>query len=182
MLGFNASIPEEVEAYVVGSVGNNYVSLTEVNGVLAANTPIVVKAEAGEYSFSYTTETAKEITEPAIDYLKGTLYDKYIAEEAYVLSMMDGESGFYKAALNCNAQGGEGTTHFLNNANKAYFALPAASMVQFYSFRFGDGTTEIDDIVANKETSNLTYDLTGRRVEKAEKGIYIVNGKKILIK
>ncbi len=81
-----------------------------------------------------------------------------------------------------NAQGNAGTTHFLNNANKAYLVLPQASNVSFYSFIFGDGTTAIDDIVTNETDSTLIYDLAGRRVEKAGKGIYIVNGKKLLIK
>ena len=182
MLGFNAAIPDEVETYVVESIEGESVILTEVGGILAANTPVVVKAENGEYRFSYTTETATEITGSAIDCLNGTLYNKYIGGEAYVLGVVDGETGFYKALLNCNAQGGEGTTHFLNNANKVYLVLPEASMVQFYSFRFGDGTTAIDDIVASETAPTLIYDLTGRRVEKAGKGIYIVNGKKILIK
>ena len=182
MLGFNAVIPEEVESYVVGGVEGEYVILTEVNGVLAANTPVVVKAESGEYQFSYTTETATEITDPTMDYLKGTLYNKYISGEAYVLGLGDSEVGFYKAVLNMNAQGNAGTTHFLNNANKAYLVLPQASNVSFYSFIFGEGTTAIDDIVTNETDSTLIYDLAGRRVEKAGKGIYIVNGKKLLIK
>ena len=39
----------------------------------------------------------------------------------------------------------------------------------------------IEQLTTNQ--SQLTiYDLTGRRVEKAEKGIYIVNGKKVVIK
>ena len=181
VLGFNATIPEDVEAYVVGRVEKEYVSLAKVTGVLAANTPVLVNAERENYLFSYTTKTATAPAEATMNYLEGTLYNKYVREEAYVLSMQDGEVGFYKAALK-NEQGGEGTTHFLNNANKAYLVLPEASGVSFYSFRFGDDTTTIDDIVADDEASAVIYDLTGRRVEKAEKGIYIVNGKKILVK
>ena len=182
MLGFDAVIPEGVNAHIVTAVNDakSSAQLTEVKGVLPANTAILVNAEeVGEYEFAYTTATPAAIED---NMLAGTLYNKYVGGEAYVLSVVNDEVGLYKAALNSNAQGGEGTTHFLNNANKAYLALPAASKVMFYSFNIGGGTTAIDEIVANKETSNLTYDLTGRRVEKAEKGIYIVNGKKILVK
>ena len=178
VLGFNAIIPEGVKTYVVGDIKDEYASLEEVSGVLAANTPVVVKAGNGNYQFSYTSETVDQTT----NYLKGTLYNEYVSGEAYVLSSQDDEVGFYKATLNKNAQGGEGTTHFLNNANKAYLNLPEASGVSFYSFRFGDGTTAIDSIADDEAVSTAIYDLTGRRVEKVEKGIYIVNGKKILVK
>ena len=96
--------------------------------------------------------------------------------------MPDGVVGFYKPILNCNAQGGEGTTHFLNNANKAYLVLPAPSGVAAYSFSFGDGATAVDGVFENVDAATGIYDLTGRRIEKAEKGIYIVNGKKLFIK
>ena len=180
MLGFNAYIPQDVEAYVVGSIENEYVKLTEVSGVLAANTPVLLKAASGAYEFSYTTETATAAK--VNDYLDGSLYNKYIAGEAYILGMPDGVVGFYKPILNCNAQGGEGTTHFLNNANKAYLVLPAPSGVAAYSFSFGDGATAVDGVFENVDAATGIYDLTGRRIEKAEKGIYIVNGKKLFIK
>ena len=179
MLGFDAAIPEGVEAYVVGRVEKEYVSLAKVTGVLAANTPVVVKAAKGEYQFTYAADAATAIS--AMDCLKGTLYNKYIGEEAYVLSMQDGEVGFYKAALNKNSSGGEGGTHFLNNANKAYLVLPEASGVSFYSFRFGDDTTAIEEVVADEPHSTGIYDLTGRRVgDTAVKGIYIIDGKKVV--
>ena len=43
-----------------------------------------------------------------------------------------------------------------------------------------DLDTNIDAIVTDAET--VIYDLLGRRVEKMEKGLYIVNGKKVLVK
>ena len=42
--------------------------------------------------------------------------------------------------------------------------------------------TGIESPMLEAQGSQLIYDLTGRRVEKAEKGIYIVNGKKVVIK
>ena len=43
-------------------------------------------------------------------------------------------------------------------------------------------TTGIENSELNTQNSALIYDLMGRRVEKAEKGIYIVNGNKVVIK
>ena len=45
-----------------------------------------------------------------------------------------------------------------------------------------DGTTLIEEIECDTESLDVIYDLQGRRVLDTEKGIYIVNGKKVLIK
>ena len=43
-------------------------------------------------------------------------------------------------------------------------------------------TTGIENSELKIENSDVIYDLQGRRVEKMEKGVYIVNGKKVVIK
>ncbi len=43
-------------------------------------------------------------------------------------------------------------------------------------------TTDIDEITNNAHQRSATFDLHGRRVNKAGKGLYIVNGKKVLVK
>ena len=88
---------------------------------------------------------------------------------------------------------------FLNN-NNFYYATASTKHMKAFRAYFGfvdylpeadagvkmnifvDGeSTRIDGLLP--ETSNdAIYDLTGRKVEKAEKGIYIVNGKKVLVK
>ena len=91
--------------------------------------------------------------------------------------------GLYKAQLNKNEAGAAGETHFLNNAGKAY--LPASAVADasapMFSFDRGEGTTDIIDVEPAMENV-VIYDLTGRRVEKMEKGIYIVNGRKVYVK
>ncbi len=49
---------------------------------------------------------------------------------------------------------------------------------------FGGGTTGLDMTTVNRPqtTDGSYYDLSGRRVEKPTKGLYIVNGKKVIIK
>ncbi len=179
VLGFNATIPtaEGFKAYTVASVEDGYVKLAEATGVLGANTPIIVNAPATNYDFAYTTEVAT-ITESG---LEGTLYNKNIQPDgvAYVLSNKNG-IGLYKAVLN-QAEG----TAFLNNANKAYLVVPATegtANVASYSFRFGEGTTGVENVVVENEVKAI-YDLTGRRVENiSASGIYIVGGRKVLVK
>ena len=74
-------------------------------------------------------------------------------------------------------------TAFLNNHHKAYLPAPANSEgVKSYSFRF-PGTTGIEEVKGENGEVKAIYDLTGRRIEAiTAPGIYIVNGKKVLVK
>ena len=49
-------------------------------------------------------------------------------------------------------------------------------------FSIIDGLTSITNVEIEKNNSKIFYDLQGRRVEKPTKGLYIVNGKKVIIK
>jgi hypothetical protein len=65
-------------------------------------------------------------------------------------------------------------------ANKAYLAVVGNSEARL-TVTFDGETTAIKSI-ENAETSNAIYNLNGQRVEKAQKGLYIVNGKKTIVK
>ena len=189
-LGFDAAIPtiptiddEDNGVYIVkeDGINENYIHLEPVTGVLPANTGVIVKANPGTYWFAYSAETKADVS---ANLLRGSVSDEYVQGAAYVLSAPDGAEsvGLYPADLNKNATGGEGTTHFLNNANKAYLPNSTDSNVASYSFRFGEGTTGIEKVEIRNEKSEI-YDLTGRRIEAiTAPGIYVVNGKKVLVK
>ena len=172
-LGYNTVIPEGVTCYAVSGVGDGKVTLTEIEGNnLPANTGVIVKAEKGEYTFVVTEEAADEVE----SLLLGTTKNEYIDKEAYVLGIVDGEVGLYKAQMN----GGV----FLNNANKAYLPATALGNAQGASslkFNFG-ATTDICGVAAQQK-SEVIYDLYGRKVNSATApGIYIINGKKVMVK
>ena len=175
-LGNNTIIPSTVEAYIVSNIGDSYVTLTKVDGVLPACQGVIVKAEAGKYDFVRTADAAK--CDFTGNLLEGTLVDTNIENPAYVLGIVDGKVGFYKAVTAGYADG-----TFLNNANKAYLPMKNANGAVSYSFRFGDGTTGLEEVKTENGKVKVIYDLTGRRVETVTApGIYIVGGKKILIK
>ena len=46
----------------------------------------------------------------------------------------------------------------------------------------GEGTTGIEEIGEQKTADKEIYDLQGRKVENPDKGIYIINGKKVFVK
>ena len=113
--------------------------------------------------------------------LEGTTISQDVTPEGtgYVLSKPAEGIGFYRAVTEGKAEG-----TFLNNANKAYLVVPTAQAegVASYSFRFGEGTTGVEKVEIRNEKSEI-YDLTGRCVESiSASGIYIVNGKKVLVK
>ena len=180
-LDFAVTIPAGVEVWTVSEIVDGYVVLGEVLDVIPARCPVLVKAVwAGEWDFEYTSETG----EVYANLLKGTTVNTYITEDAYVLTPDDtSEVGVCFGKAFKNQLDG---TAWLNNANKAY--LPAsvvptsAQGAASFSFRFGEGTTAIENVEVENEVKAI-YDLTGRRVETiTAPGIYIVNGKKVLVK
>ena len=174
-LGATARIPSDVEAYTVTTVNDGWVTLTQVKGVIPANTGIIVKANAGEYKLIVGETATADVTD---NLLEGTLFNKNIEEEAYVLGIVDGLVGLYKAEM----AGGV----WLNNANKAYLPAsaltPAQQTAAFYGFDW-DGTTGISEVKGESGNVKGIYDLTGRKVENvAAPGIYIIDGVKVLVK
>ena len=173
---FPAVIPEGIEAYIVTAVNSSYVTLTQIHDAIPAETGVILKGGSIEANINnyYGGEITADVT---ANLLMGSNNNSYITEEAYVLSNVDGEYGFYKALMTDGA--------WLNNANKAYLpasAVPAgAAMSASLRFDF-DGTTAIEE-VETEAAETVIYDLTGRRVNEITKaGVYVVNGKKILVK
>ena len=178
-LDYATYIPAGVEVYAVSAIENGYVALEAVEGdVLPANTGVILKNK-GEYNF-VAAGVAAGATASVTSLLSGSATDTYVEGTAYVLANGTQGVGLYKAELNKAANGAEGTTHFKNNANKAYLVLPAqAGAPAMFSLGRGEGTTGVETAVSGEQTV-VIYDLSGRRVEKMEKGIYIVNGKKVI--
>ncbi len=179
VLAFNAVIPadEGFKAYILETVDEGRVRLKEAYGILGANTPIVVNAPAGVYDFVYTKDDATVV--PISDKLKGTVCDKEISPvgTAYVLSLVDDEVSFCKVAL--NKKNGKA---FKNNANKAYLELPVISEAANISIERSGYVTSVSEFLecAGK---NIVYDICGNRLNVVDApGIYIVDGKKMLIK
>ena len=180
-LGLDASIPAGVKCYTIAedAVNAEYVTLSQFEGnVLPAHTAVIVEANKGVYTFEYADNYSGLLSG---NLLKGSVTDEYVAGDAYVLGNVNG-IGLYKAVLNKDEAGEVGTTHFKNNANKAYLPASVASGAASYSFRFGEGTTGINEVKGENGNVKAIFDLTGRRVENPSNGIYIINGVKTLVK
>ena len=163
------TIPQNVEAFAVTAINEGYVTLTKIENTIPANTGVVLKATAaGVYNFAIA-----EDVEDVENLLEGTVIATMVDGPAYVLGNVDGV-GFYNAKLTDNK--------FLNNGYKAYLPETSdAALSTSLRFNFG-GTTAIEE-VETETAETVIYDLTGRRVNEITKaGVYIIGGKKILVK
>ena len=176
-LGYKVAIPTGVEAYVVSDVNSTWVELTQLHDVIPANTAVILKRTSGNtHHFYYTSDNADDVE---TNYLEGSIANRYVQGEAYVLSNGTEGIGLYKAELNKLEN-----TAFLNNANKVYLPVAegASLTAAFYGFNW-DGTTAIEDVKGENGEVKTIYDLTGRKVETiSAPGIYIIGGKKVLVK
>ena len=168
------SVPSGVTAHTV-TINGEWATLSEALTVVPANTGVVLVGE-GSYDFAVTTADAFEGTNLMAGTVAKTLVTKAANTECYVLANGKEGVGLYAAVK------GEDATKFYNAGHKAYLAVKGAEGIASYSFRFGEGTTGVENVVVENEVKAI-YDLTGRRVENiSAPGIYIVNGVKKLVR
>lgn len=168
----NVVVPNDAKVYTAKvNEAKSAVVLTEVpaGSVIAKGTPVLVGAEPGSYNFAASTEKAATIENN--DLKAATADTKGDGATIYALVEQDGKAVF--APLK------EGVVVSLGHA---YLELPAASATRFYSIQFGGETTGINEVNAAAKADGAYYTLQGVKTSKAAKGIYIHNGKKVVIK
>ena len=140
-----------------------------------AGTGLLVKGDAGTYKIPHAN-----VRSTYVNYLKGNLGDAIKIEET------DGDKTNYYLS------GKDGTFVSVNGSanigkNKAYLQLPTSVFGGTRSIGISyddeDGTTSIKNLTpAHSEGGGAWYTLQGQRVAKPGKGLYIHNGKKVVIK
>ena len=169
------TLPKGLEAYYVGETTNNLAKMTLIEGVIPANTGVILKGSEGTYDLTIDGEAVALENNK----LSGTVAAAYITEDAYVLSKVNEVVGFNKAAKNQQSN-----SSWLNNAFKAYLPANAVTTAdaRFLVFSFGDDNeTAIENVESTESTADaVVYDLAGRRVQNAQKGVFIVNGKVVI--
>lgn len=183
------TMPNGVKGYTI--TGNEGTSLVmneayAAGDVVPAKTALVVEGAADKY---YTLVAESTELTPADNKLHGS--DE--AETTYV----DGtDVKYYKLSYNNEGNNlgfywsSENGAAFINGAHKAYLAIEGESLLsQSRGFSLADlthgVTTGINTTVKPATQSTVIYDLNGRRINSlngAAKGVYIMNGQKVLVK
>ena len=176
---YNFKVPTGVTATTY-KLGDGYGKLEESRvyspgDVIPAGEAVVLQGNAGTYKF-YPVKTTSN-TPDTENILRGTDVEEFTTggTEYFALSWNStkGVVGFYWM----NSTGAA----FKNGAHKAYLALGGASGVKGFDLN-GDDATGISDVDANVNANGPIFNLAGQRVGKMQKGINIVNGKKIMVK
>lgn len=150
------------------ALSGNQLTMTEVaNREIPAGKAVILKSSSSSITLTPATTTA------TLDgnALQGTATELTNPGNAYVLNKGTNGVGFYKL------QAGKTI-----GANKAYLTYSGSGAPSFLNFVEGN-VTGIE--MPKAETTNNdaeVYDLQGRRVANPTKGLYIVNGKKVVIK
>ena len=157
--------PVGIEAYI-GGIEKDYIALTAVKAV-SKDTPVILK-NTGRY-------TLIPVSEEKLDDVTGNLLKasdgKVTGEFVYVLAKPENEKvGFYRI--------NEGT---FVPAGKAYLEGDGTGPLVKAFFFAEEGETAINNVNVNDNVNNAAiYNIAGQRINKLQKGINIVNGKKVL--
>ncbi len=177
----NYVLPQGLTAFGYTSIGGNNTltkSVEYVAGdIVPANTAVVVKGAKGSYNYYNTEEVATKTIENNL--LKGVTTDTKIEAKSgvkrYILTRADdGILAFYRTNT--------GTINV--KANRAYLEVPTAMAVA--SFSLEGSATGINNVVTTAAKQGI-YTISGVRLnatttKELPAGIYIVDGKKVIVK
>ena len=163
-------LPEGVTAYYVTATGVNEesVTLTPAEGSVAAGTGLIL-AGSGEVTIPVAAEGAELKGNLLVGCTKETTLN--INEKIYVLANNNGTAEFESLAE-------VGATI---PAGKAYLDASGIEAKGRLSIVFGDATA-IKNVEVAPAADGIYYNLAGQRVQNPVKGIYIVNGQKVMVK
>jgi len=164
-----------LEAYMItGHDGVNIVK-SQVTGTVPANTGLLLKGTAKTYSIPVVGSSSTDVSA-----------NKMVAGTGASVSAEDGKT---KYVLGVNGSTGKAefqkivSTSATVPAGKAYLLFNEEINARALQFEDEGETTGINAALMNNERmNNEVYNLNGQRVAQPTKGLYIVNGRKVVIK
>lgn len=170
ILPFADALPEGVKAYSCEETDGENLTLVEAESI-DANTPYLVSGAAGTYTFTGYGMADKDAYTEGL--FTGTYVDYQTTAGNNTYVLQNGAEGVAFYLVGEDAQP-------MVKAYRCYMTYDAAAGAPV--FRIGKGTTSIDNVQLTNDNV-VIYDLMGRKVNTMVKGgMYIVNGKKVVIK
>lgn len=166
---FATIIPEGVKAYYVSAKGTEATMTAIEAQAIPANQGVILTSESGEAATMV----------PAASETAATITGNQLGQSAGAARALTAGDGFILG------NGSEGTAFYPCKAgslpiNKAYLLGNGGESA--IAMNFGNAVTGINTIAAPASAKAPIFDLSGRRVVKATKGLYIQNGKKFIVK
>lgn len=169
-LPFAATIPEGVEAYTLTYTSGATVTAAKIDGTIPANTPVLLNGE-GDVTFTGAGAVSATATN-AGGALTGVFEETAVPENSFVLQNGGSGLGFYKVA----------STAIYANPFRAY--LTAQAEARCLNIVFADEEENVTGIQTVKAAKNngMIFNLNGQRMNKLNKGLNIIGGKKLMVK
>ena len=183
MFMYNAVVPEGIAVYTAKSNAEGKVVLTKIN---KNNARTVVPAGVGFMlrADNKTTATFVSAKDEAVvsvneNELKGAEdYTYFTGDEnpyVYILSTVDGKQGFYRAGSTNKLKIGKAYLQ----SNTQIHSLAKMSLWEGESETSGISNAQMSE---NSNAKGYVYNLNGSRMSSPQKGVNIINGKKVIIK
>ena len=154
------------------AINGSSLTLTEIDDkVINAGEAVILKSTGA--NILMTTSAVASAADYSDNALEGVDVATAVAAgfKYYVLSYENSTLGFYRY---------NGATL---GANKAFIKVADAGAPAYFSFNFGGEPTGITNTNRTNNTNiSVVYNLSGQRVAQPTKGLYIVNGKTVVIK
>lgn len=172
------SIPDGLEAYTITGTSGDAIVKSDALATISANTPVLLKASknvntsvsgygvaktntytTGLLTGVYTEASIAASTEDVINYVLQTQTIEEVEKQA-----------FYKVT----------GTAFTATPYRCYLTVDKSTGVK--AFYLDGDETAVSSVKADELQGATIYNLAGQRVSKAQKGVYIINGKKVAVK
>lgn len=172
----------DATVYAVG-VNDDRLILTEVESKqVPANTGVLLKSAGTEATYSVIGSApaiennllCASVEEGQTTAADGTTEGYSFFKLSHNQAGENEKLGFYWAK--------ENGAPFVSKAGLAYLAVKTADVAAVKGFSLFDMETGISKVSGSAAGNGVIYDLQGRRVERAVRGLYIVNGRKVMVK
>lgn len=170
---FHVAVGESnIKPFVATGYDSQKAYLTSIdNGIVPKECGVVIRNNTGN-SFWYQIAEVQGNPQPAVNYLKGFCWEQTLNPTE--------EDGSVNYVLYNNEFCTFDNSGMLGY-HKAYLQLPASAGSKQITMSFADEPSGIGEVEAGEE-QKVYYNLSGMRVERPKKGVYVQNGKKIIFK
>ena len=162
-----------LEAFMITGYEGTTVTTSKVTGTVPAGTGLLLKGDEGSYSIPVVGSSATDVSSNKLVAGEDAVVAAQDGKTKYALSVEGGKAVFKKIVEGYSPNIAKG---------KAYLLFNEEVNAPTLSFDFNNPTGISEKVMVNSEkiANAPVYNLAGQRVAQPKKGLYIVNGKKIV--